>query len=205
MKISQHCQYDNKKSYDAYRIFHNLKLHFNQEKYDFGKYNGKSPSTSIKSFKGKKNKYQYYALSKKDNYPQIALANLLRDSSIWVGDCLTSDASDIYFDWKYRVVNIHRHFEEQLKLLSNHYPDEIRVPKGEIYPPLYNKQINGCISDESMLLLDTVIPMIDRWNTTIKDEFLYPPYSLKLKKYKTFLDYDPKRVKDIFKKRYKIS
>ena len=50
--------------YEAFSMYQSLKLHFNQQSYDFFKYNGKT-NTSKMVFENRKDKYHFYKLARK--------------------------------------------------------------------------------------------------------------------------------------------
>ena len=56
--------------YEAFCLFSSLKLHFTQDQYDFLKYRGKT-RTSVEAFENRKDKWQYYKLSRRCSSEQM--------------------------------------------------------------------------------------------------------------------------------------
>ena len=54
----------------AFALYNALKLHFTSESYDYFKYNGKT-NVSPQSFMTRKDKYQFYKLSRKYNPEEL--------------------------------------------------------------------------------------------------------------------------------------
>jgi hypothetical protein len=70
--------------YEAYKTFLAVKSHFTTS-YDYIKYNGKV-SASQHSFEVRKDKYQYYKLSKHKDPLQYLVANFVDGDLKWIGD-----------------------------------------------------------------------------------------------------------------------
>ena len=85
--------------YEAFSLYQSLKLHFNQQTYDFFKYNGKT-NTSKLVFENRKDKYHFYKLARKvtqkDDLVSFLVANFVENENVWVGDLLTEDAEVNY-------------------------------------------------------------------------------------------------------------
>ncbi len=84
--------------YEAFSIYHTLKLHFTSD-YDYFKYNGKcniSPTT----FENRRDKYHFYKLSRKypnkEQFQNFVIANLFENSEAWAGTLLQPEAEVNY-------------------------------------------------------------------------------------------------------------
>ena len=86
-------------AYDAYKIYHALKLHFNSN-YDFNKYNGKV-SASFESYLKRSDKFQFSKLRKQhgETLKDFYIANFMH-KDYWIGDLFGEEAKENYTEWK---------------------------------------------------------------------------------------------------------
>ena len=84
--------------YECVCLFSSLKLHFTQDQYDFLKYRGKT-RTSVEAFENRKDKWQYYKLSRRCSSEQMMqdflVANFVADPNVWVGN-LVQDEAEVF-------------------------------------------------------------------------------------------------------------
>ena len=75
-------------AYDAYKIYHALKLHFNSE-YDYNKYNGKAKVT-VDSYLKRKDKPFFARVARKyltsHNTKEFFVSNFIVNPKGWIGD-----------------------------------------------------------------------------------------------------------------------
>ena len=98
--------YSTRNAYDTYIAYLALQRHFTSS-YDYFKYNGKV-NASPQSFEIRKDKFQFYKLSKHNDYKNYIVANMVNsDKKIWVGDLLTNESDDIYKQWLKKINHYH--------------------------------------------------------------------------------------------------
>lgn len=191
-------------AYEAFSLYHAIKLHFNSESYDFFKYNGKA-HLSIDNFEKRKDKYYFYKLSRKfvdkDRYVRFLVSNFVYNEKLWVGDLLTEEAEQYDLIREKILQSMTYTFEEDCRnLFSNHKnPNEILKTSGE-YPILLTKMFQGEIQLESFCILNMILNFLPSWDKKISDNIRYPIFSLRVKKYTCFLPRDLAKYKDILKK-----
>jgi len=192
-------------AFGAFRIYHAMKLHFTQEKYDYILYNHHTRMTDS-HFEHRKDKSYYFVLAKQHKY-QDDLENFLISNfinySTWVGDFLTDDAKDVYKEWKKRHSSLSYTLENDLDnilLSGNNIKDMFRIGNNQSYPPLLQKHLNNNISPESFVILNDFVSFFDKFDRIIGiDDVLWSKTRLVMRKYKRFLHYDRKKIKNIFK------
>lgn len=190
----------------AFALWNALKLHFTSDSYDYFKYNGKT-NVSKQSFTIRKDKYQFYKLSRKyslDELKQYYISNFLVDNNHWVGDLLTPQAEENYRKWQKRIQALTYNFEsDMIYLLDKYMPlDLIKVKDGQ-YPKLLVEMMEGNIGIETVVILDRIMQFWPMWTERIDDDIVWPMWRTRVKKYEMFVNFDTPKVKQILKDKIK--
>lgn len=188
--------------YDAFAMFHGLKLHFTTN-YDYVKYHGKI-SIGKDAFMLRKDKFHFYKLSrkyKKDELFGFYIANLLHNPKCWAGDLISDDADSEYKVWLKTQQSLTYLFEQDLStafdLVDN--PEELlKVVDGQ-YPLLYNLYLHDKVKKETVMILNNFMNFIPMWSKKIDDDIIFPEFVKSCKKYKPFFSYDEQKMKKILK------
>ena len=191
-------------AFDTYQMFLALKNHFSQKSYDFFRYHGKT-NASQESFLARRDKYQFQKLCrlKPDNEMRdFIVANLLESDNIWVGDLLDSEAEDRYKQYLKRKQSIGYMFTNDIDLLLAEHPN----PKDwfdckDDLPPIMCLAMNNTISLETFVILNDFVGFIDKFDKKMSDDFLWPKFSIKAKKFRPFVEYDRDKIKKILKEK----
>ena len=193
----------------AFAMWNSLKLHFTSDSYDYFKYNGKT-NVSKQSFSTRKDKYQFYKLSRKyslDELKNYYVANFLVDNNHWVGDLLTPQGEEVYRKWQKINQALTYTFENDIIYLLDKYGikgEEIfRVDRGS-HPKLLEEVMRGTVTIETLILLNNNTNFIDdHWKPRIADDIIWPQWEIKIKKYTPFLHYDKEKIKQVLKNKVK--
>ena len=190
--------------YEAFCLYSSLKLHFTQESYDYFKYYGKS-KTSVEAFENRKDKWHFYKLSRRfSNAEQgrdFIIANLLRDSDVWIGHLLTNDADVVYRDRQKVIQSLTYTFTNDIAPIMNHKnPDELLMVPSDGYPVLLSMILYGDISLETGCILNAILNFLPMWDRKIVDTIHYPNLSLRMKKYTPFISFEVTKYKELLKK-----
>ena len=188
--------------YDAFAMFHGLKLHFTTN-YDYVKYHGKI-SIGKDAFMLRKDKFHFYKLSrkyKKDELFGFYIANLLHNPKCWAGDLISDDADSEYKVWLKTQQSLTYLFEQDLStafdLVDN--PEELlKVVDGQ-YPLLYNLYLHDKVKKETVMILNNFMNFIPMWSKKIDDDIIFPEFVKSCEKYKPFFSYDEQKMKKILK------
>jgi hypothetical protein len=189
--------------YEAFTLYHTLKLHFTSN-YDYFKYNGKC-NISVTTFENRKDKYYFYKLSRK--YPikedliNFLVANLLNDSNVWVGTLLQEECDIIYKERQRVIQSMGYIFENECRdaFSSVTNPNDVLVTDGD-YPKLLTMVLRKEVSPETLIILDKILSFLPMWERKITDTIRWPEYRNKLSKYASFLPTDVVKYKLILKK-----
>lgn len=185
--------------FEAYRNFLALKMHFNSD-YDYIKYNGKV-SASPQSFDTRKDKYQFYKLSKHKDPLKYLIANFVDGDLKWIGDIFSDESEKTYNEWLRRQQSITYIFEQDLNKLLTSFNDNVIVKNGQ-HPYLLKQYLRREISIETIIILNDILGFFNHWNKNIEDTVLWPTIYRKLTKYKPFLHYDMFKYRKILKDKF---
>jgi len=190
----------------AYALWNALKLHFTSDSYDYFKYNGKT-NVSKQTFANRKDKYQFYKLSRKYDLEQLKhfyVSNFLAGNGEWVGDLL-QDGEGNYTKWQKTIQSLTYTFENDIiKLLDMvDNPNELLVVKQNQFPKLMMYATQGDICLETLIILDNIMNFFPMWEKEIYDDIVWPNFKMKCVKYRPFLHYEKEKFKEILKEKIK--
>ena len=186
--------------YATFCLYHALHLHFTTN-YDFIKYNGKV-NISKDAFLNKKEKYTFYALSRKYSLEQAKyffISNLIEKPKLWWGELNSPESDEIYKKWQKRNESLTYNFEQDIIFLFDNVKslnDLFAVKDGQdpiLLKVIYHQDI--CI--ETFIILNQFINFFDKWKDKINDDVIFPTFLEKCRKYEPFIQYDHDKIKKI--------
>ena len=188
--------------FETYQTYLSMKSHFTNRKYDFFKYGGKSRAT-MTSFNKRKDKYWFEKTSRKYSDQEIKdflLSNFVSTDTpqnLWIGEIINSGERN-YSEWMRRQQSLTYLFKEQLnELMSNKNLDEVfNCSKG--HPLVLKKYLGGEISLETLTILEIVFCFGIKFDKKLLDP-VWETVSLKIKKYKPFLNINVFQFKKILR------
>ena len=88
-------------SYDAYRLYLAIKLHFTTPNYDYFRHNAKVNS-SLNAFLKRNDRFFFHKLATKygDDLMMYFVSNFVDRPKTWVGDLVRADGDTIYNKWR---------------------------------------------------------------------------------------------------------
>lgn len=187
--------------YEAFSLYNALKLHFSSKSYDFFKYHGKS-NISIESFENRKDKYHFYKLSRqndKDDYIEFLVSNFLIREKLWAGDLLQEEAIIAYKKRMATIQSLGYIFKNDCQMLSESVesPNELLEVKDGEYPKLLIMTLQKDTHFETLCILNSLMNFLPMWDRKITDTIRYPEFSMKVKKYMPFLEFDKEKFREI--------
>ena len=187
--------------FEAYKLYTAIKNHFTTESYDYFKYNGKVRVLES-TFESRKDKYQFYKLSKHSDPLTFLVANFSESSKIWVGDLFSNVEYDLrYNEYLRRKQTLTYIFNNDIDNLLENFDKNFEVEEGN-YPYLLNLLVRKKISKETFIIINDCVHFFGKWNKQIKDPVLWPQVALNCKKLYPFLEYDKAKYCDILKKKF---
>ena len=188
--------------FEVYQSYLSLKSHFSNPKYDFFKYNKKVRAT-LTSFNKRSDKYWFEKTSRK--YPDKEIVDFLvsnfvatdNPQNIWIGEIINS-GEETYTEWMKRQQSLTYLFKEQSEQLLSEtkLEDAFNCSKG--HPPVLKKFLGGKISPEVLVIYDIIFQFGNVFDTKLSDP-VWETVSLKIKKYKPFLNIDVFQYKKLLR------
>lgn len=194
--------YSTEKAFQVYKTYLALKRHFTST-YDYFKYNGKI-NASQTSFETRKDRFFFFKLSKRSDWKQLLLANLVVDPKMWIGDMLEPKAEERLLEWMKRQQAFSYHFENDLKKLDPDFDSNFLVEDGQ-WPTIIKLYNQREISLDTVAALVSLIPCRKYWDRTVSDSILFPDVMNVVDKYRPFLNLDEGRLKKIIRKNFEDS
>jgi len=190
--------------YEAFGLYQAIKLHFTTDSYDYFKYGGKS-KISVDSFENRKDKYQFYKLSRrlksKDELVDFLVANFVTDETVWVGDLLDDQSEVIYRQRQKVIQSLTYMFQNDCQKIfdSTDNPNEVLQVESGDYPKLLTMALRKDIEIETLCILNSILGFIPMWNKKINDTIRWPIFSRKVIKYTPFIPFNQTKCKEILK------
>jgi hypothetical protein len=187
-----------REGYDAYTLYLGIKLHFYSNDYDFVKYNGKVKA-DIKSFLKRKDKYHFGKLFRthKHELQDFYIANLSK-KDLWAGDLLNEECVKVYKEWKKNNQKLSYLFETEVNdLLRKKNIQKVLEVKNGQHPILLKEFMAKKVSLETICIMDEIIGFTKDWDKLITERIVYPEIHTKINKYKSFIEFDRVKYKEV--------
>ena len=198
-KISQTLASD--EPFNAYVKFLALKRHFTTD-YDFIKYNGKVRANR-ETFMSRNDAYSFAKLAKHDDPQGLILSNLLINKNVWVRDLLDSEGEARHTNWRKRIESLGYIFKSELAHLNDEYKRNFISQDGQ-HPLVMTLLLQKKISLETFTILSHQANIFSYWEQKVVDKIVSCDIINKSRKYKPFLDFEPKRFQKIIKDHFDI-
>ena len=188
--------------FDAYRCYLSLKNHFTKEHYDYHKYGGKTRATH-QAFYKRKDRFWFEKFARKKSDKEVEeffVSNFVSSTdpgTMWIGDMIKNGEAR-YVDWKKKVESLSYNFKQEAEsIFENQKVDDVfDCSKG--HPPILKSYLGGDTSLETLVICDRILGYRQEWDKKLNDP-VWETVSLKMKKYKSFLNIDVFRYKKILK------
>jgi len=172
--------------YEAYTIFNSVRLHFNQEKFDYFKYNGHS-KVSFEAFDVRPDKYSFVKLGRnftEQELPYFLAVNFYETPKMWIRDFWDENCKTRFLSWVESQKKRETLFIQDLGKLNN--LKDMIVCSDNQFPSLLTKHFQGEITKDTLLILDHYMRLTVGWNKHLKDDFIWSEFYKKFIKYKPF-------------------
>ena len=167
---------------DVYKTYLAFKNHFTKKSYNYFKYSGKSRA-SVQAYNKRKDRY-FVECDDPDR--------------LWIGEII-STGEDNYKSWTKRAQTLSYMFKTEVEVFVNKENfQQLFTVKGQSHPDILKKYLQGAISIETMVILDLILNYSKNFDKKLIDP-VWETVSLKIKKYKPFLNIDVTKFKDVLK------
>ncbi len=192
--------YVNKESFDAYRMYQAMHRHFNIDKFDFHKYQGRT-NAKVESFRTRNDVYSFYRLSEEDNIEELLLANLLHNKNAWVRDIISDEGKQRYTEWRRKIESLTRVVKDDLNKLNDDWQSNFVSVKGQ-HPIIMSLYLQKQITIETFTILTHVANIFDYWEKNLLDKIVAYDIIKRSRKYRPFLEIDEKKFKKIIREHF---
>jgi hypothetical protein len=189
--------YATEESFNVYLNYLAMKRHFTTDSYDFHKYNGKVKA-SFDSYQTRNDAFFFYKLSKKKEWKNHILANIIETPNIWIRDLCEEQAESVYFDWKKKIDGLTHHFSSQLNQLKPELQDNFVVKSGS-HPHLLNLYMKKQVSREFFTIVTSITNVFPYWEEQMEHDVIAHDAIKLAKKYLPFLSIDKKKFATLLK------
>jgi len=188
---------------DCYRTYLAFKNHFSKSKFDYFKYHGKSKA-SAEAFYKRNDRYFFEKMSRQKSDDEIKnyfLASFIEcddSQKIWIREII--NCGDQYYDqWSKRTQSLSYNFKQEINSLFTEFDfKDVFVCKMGNHPILLKQHIINKVSIETMVILDHIFNYVQKFDVNLIDP-IWESYSMKIKKYKPFINIDVVPYKKILK------
>jgi hypothetical protein len=183
--------------YEAFSNYHVLKLHFTSS-YDYFKYGGKC-NINIESFEKRRDKYQFYKLSRKyelDEYKEYVISCLLLNDKCWAGTLLEDESQSAHIKRMATLQSLGYNFKNDCMVVSDAGNFNSLLKTEGSYPILLTMTLQKVINFETLCILNTMMNFLPMWERKIDDDIRWPNIHQKIVKYSPFIKFH----KDLFRK-----
>ena len=187
--------------YEVYKMYLALRMHFTKEHYDYVKYRGKV-NASEKAFEQRRDRYFFKKLATKYDQDQILnyfVANFMVDPAGYI----KSFSDGNYERWKTLQESFCYKFRQDVDLLLTYFEapyqdkfDKIFEVKDGSHPPLLRHYLSGEISLETLVVFETCLRYIGKFDRKLSDP-IWKEIRRRVLKYKPFLDIDCSKYKQV--------
>jgi len=158
-------------AYDAYKIYHALKLHFTSD-YDYVKYHGKA-NASVNSFL-KRNDRPFFgrvARTYKEETKDFFVSNFLVNPKGWVGQF----SDENYVEYKKRIQSIKYNYKSDIQHLSMQTEkfDGLFECNGQ-HPLLLKQFMSKKIKIETICILERLLGFCKNFDKQIDEDIVWP-------------------------------
>ena len=189
--------------FEVYKTYLAIKNHFTKSNYDYFKYCGRSRA-SVSSFNKRKDRYFFEKMSRQKTESEIRayfVANFVEcndPQSLWIGEIIASGEQN-YSSWLKRIQSLTYLFKTESEVfISNKNFDELFECKPNKHPEILKKYLQKALTLETMVILDIILGYVSRFDKKLTDP-VWETVSLRIKKYRPFLNIDESKCKQILK------
>ena len=182
--------------FECYKEYVALKNHFTQKGYDYVKYNGET-RVKIEGFNARRDRFFFQKLAKHEDPKGFIIANLLENEKSWIGDIAYNErAQTCYLEWVKKIQSITYQFKNDMSCLMPSFNDNF-ITEDNNHPFVLKLFLRKDISLETLVILVDMTGCFKHWNKCMKDDPVWDSISLKIVKYRPFLNYDVDKIKSI--------
>ena len=195
------------RSYEVYRYYLALKLHFTTDQYDAIKHNGRV-RTSKQAFYKRRDLLSLQRVA--ENYSDKEIVDFLvanfTSGDRW-GGVFDTQAKERYMSWKKRIESLTYVFEMEIGKLQE-WCDRINSDNFDTcfkcssnnHPYIIKAYLRGDVSIETLVILEKIKGFTNQLDAVLNTDLIWPDLSRTIKKYMPFLSIDKEKYSGIFRR-----
>lgn len=189
------------RSYEVYRYYLALRLHFTTEQYDVIKQRGKVRASKEAFYKRR----DLLSIKKvAETYSEKEIVDFLVANFIsgdrW-GGVFDVDANEKYLDWKRRIESLSYTFQKEVDLINQHCIknnvtlEECLIPKKAEHPYIIKAYLRRTLSIETLVILHKLGThnYLAKLDEVLSNDIVWPDLSRIIRKYEPFLTIDKQK------------
>ena len=188
-------------NYDGFAVYRKylaIKLHFDNEEYNYFDYDG-HVHTKLETFTKRNDRYFYHKLSVKYNQDEIEdflVANFVKNKKVWSGNLLEKEAHEIYLQHKKRKESSSYWFKQDCNKISDTILTDNTLPTNALavfngqHPLLLRYCIGNKIGPETVIIMNYHLNFMKDWDKLISENVIWPGIRFKLNKFKPFVKFN---------------
>lgn len=189
--------------FDVYKTYLAFKNHFTKPDYDYFKYCGKSRA-SLTSFHKRKDRYFFERMSRQKTENEIKsyfIANFVEcddPQTLWIGEIIKGGET-VYTNWSKKIQSLTYLFKTECEVFiqKDNFESLFECKNGQ-HPELLKKYLQKAFSLETLVALDLILGYTSKFDKKLTDP-VWETVSLRIKKYKPFLNIDESKFRKILK------
>jgi len=187
--------------YEAYKLYIPVKLHFTVESFDLFE-TPRVKHTGVDYYNKRSDKFLFEKLAKKFKQPRDCVRYYVANFSYGCKNFLYDpvSGSENYLKWVSKSQAITQVFKDDLNLISSGAL-EGSIKVNESYDDLFLLYINGNISHETLVILNSFNGMFSRWNNP-SFTMIWNDELLRLRKSSRFVKFNPDKIKPVYDEWY---
>ena len=197
------------KSFEAYKKYVALKLHFQSKSYDYFKFAG-GVKVSREKFETRNDKYFFDRICKiydESQFECLLVSNFIHKKDAWVGDVLSEEGRTIYTDWRKKQQSLEYSFKQDLLTIKElidskqieSFDSLFKPRKSETWPKIIELALQKTITIETFVIMNKILNFMPRMSASICDELVWPEFRDLCIKYAPFIKIDAPKFKKIMK------
>ena len=136
-----------------------------------------------------------------DEIKEYFLANFVEcddPDRLWIGEIINT-GEDNYKSWAKRFQGLGYLFKTEIEVFCHKETfQQLFTVKGQSHPEILKKYLQGALSIETMVILDMILEYTKDFDSKLIDP-VWETVSLKIKKYKPFLNIDVTKYKQVLR------
>jgi len=172
-----------REGFECYKLYLALQRHFSSS-YDYFKYKG-GVSATTDAYNKRPDFFAFEKMAKiipEGERVDFFVAHFIENSKEWI-----RNMSKVKYDeWKHKTNMMPNSFKIDLEFLYNDGMETMFRVDGDI-PRIHKHAINKDITIESVIILDSIFPFIDKHKEQVSVPFVWPEHVQRLTKYRPFI------------------